>query len=42
MSGALSLTSTGTAGADRAWSMQQNLKTPDYTTRRTDLPCART
>ncbi|MGF6527643.1 Y-family DNA polymerase [Variovorax sp. PvP013] len=39
--GALTLASAGTAREARSWVMKQDLKTPDYTTRWTDLPCAR-
>lgn len=39
--GALTLASAGTAGPTRKWTMRQDLRTPDYTTRWTDLPCAR-
>ena len=39
--GAMTLASAGTAGPSRSWVMKQDLKTPDYTTRWTDLPCAR-
>ncbi|PZP90783.1 MAG: DNA polymerase V subunit UmuC [Variovorax paradoxus] len=39
--GTVKLASVGTAGNARAWSMRQDLRTPDYTTRWTDLPVAR-
>lgn len=39
--GALTLASAGTAREARSWVMKQDLKTPAYTTRWTDLPCAR-
>lgn len=39
--GAVVLASAGTAGPRRGWVMKQSLKTPDYTTRWTDLPLAR-
>lgn len=39
--GALTLASAGTARDARTWVMKQDLKTPDYTTRWTDLPYAR-
>ena len=39
--GAVKLASAGTAGPRRGWVMKQSLKTPDYTTRWTDLPLAR-
>lgn len=39
--GTVKLASVGTAGDARAWSMRQDLRTPDYTTRWTDLPVAR-
>lgn len=38
--GALTLASAGTAREARTWVMKQDLKTPDYMTRWTDLPCA--
>lgn len=39
--GTVKLASVGTAGDARTWSMRQDLRTPDYTTRWTDLPVAR-
>lgn len=39
--GTVKLASVGMAGDARAWSMRQDLRTPDYTTRWTDLPVAR-
>lgn len=39
--GTVKLASVGTAGDARAWSMRKDLRTPDYTTRWTDLPVAR-
>jgi DNA polymerase V len=39
--GALTLASAGTAREARTSVMKQDLRTPDYMTRWTDLPCAR-
>jgi DNA polymerase V len=39
--GTVKLASAGLAGNARRWTMRQNLRTPDYTTRWTDLPIAR-
>lgn len=39
--GVLTLASAGTAREARTRVMKQDLKTPDCTTRWTDLPCAR-
>jgi DNA polymerase V len=39
--GAVKLASVGTAGSARRWTMRQDLRTPDYTTRWSDLPQAR-
>ena len=39
--GAVVMGSAGLAGDDRRWVMRQKRKTPDYTTRWTDMPVAR-
>ena len=39
--GAVKLASAGLAGDARRWSMRQQLRTPDYTTRWSDPPLAR-
>ena len=39
--GAVALASVGLGGRERRWTMRQMLRTPDYTTRWTDLPRAR-
>ena len=39
--GSIQLASAGVGGADRTWTMKQELKTPNYTTCWKDLPRAR-
>ena len=39
--GTVKVASVGTGGDARTWSMRQDLRTPNYTTRWTDLPVAR-
>ena len=39
--GAVAIASAGLGGRERPWTMRQELKTPDYTTRWSDLPRAR-
>ena len=39
--GAVTIASAGLGGQARRWTMRQELKTPDYTTRWSDLPRAR-
>ena len=39
--GSLLLASTGLGGTDRIWSMKQERRTPQYTTRWKDIPIAR-
>lgn len=39
--GAVTLASVGTTGNARRWTMRQDLRTPDYTTKWSDLPMAR-
>ncbi len=39
--GTLHVGSTGTGGNRRAWTMRQERRTPEYTTRLDDVPIAR-
>jgi Domain of unknown function (DUF4113) len=39
--GSIQLASAGAGGSDRAWTMKQEVKTPNYTTCWKDLPRAR-
>lgn len=36
--GSIALASTGKSNAQRIWTMKQSLKTPEYTTRWSDVP----